>query len=262
MQQSKKSTLRIATLVFVFCLLGRIPHAWIPFSQQCLAPAYANAAEEGDAVKEEPTWEQPVERIPDPIEPINRAFFTFNDKLYFWALKPAAKVYSWCIPTDFRTAFQDAFSNSLFPVHFVNALLQGKWTKSGKEIARFAINTTLGCGGMFDIAKLKFNITTSQEDFGQTLGFYGMKPIMYLDLPFLGPSSLRDAVGTTGDAFMDPVYWAGLGWMEYLGYESGRFFNHESLRIGEYEDLKSWAVDPYSALRDAYAQMRAKQIRE
>ena len=218
--------------------------------------------EEGNLAKDEPTWDEPVATIADPLEPLNRAFFVFNDKLYFWALKPAAKVYSWYIPTGMRAAFRNAFNNSLFPGRFVNALLQGKWKKSGKEAARFFINTTVGFGGMFDIAKTHLNITTSEEDFGQTLGFYGMGPVIYLNLPFIGPTSVRDAIGTAADGVMDPVYWVGLDWLPYFGYCAGHVFNDSSLRIGQYEELKSMAIDPYAALRDAYAQMRAKQIRE
>jgi phospholipid-binding lipoprotein MlaA len=144
-----------------------------------------------------------------------------------------------------------------------NCLLQFKFRGAAKETTRFLINSTLGVAGFFDPAKKGFNIDKQQEDFGQTLGFYGIGPVFYVDWPILGPSSARDTVGFATDFFLNPWNYlfeypvlvsAGLGALDQV--------NNTSLTLGTYEDLKEAALDPYIAMRDAYYQYRLQKIQE
>ncbi|MGV8074518.1 MAG: VacJ family lipoprotein [Syntrophobacteraceae bacterium] len=200
--------------------------------------------------------------VADPLEPLNRVFFKFNDKLYFWFMKPLAKTYAAIVPEGLRIGIRNAFDNVLFPVRLVNNALQGKFAQAGGEVARFVINSTIGFVGMVDVANRDFGLPPHDEDLGQTFGHYGMKPVIYLDLPFLGPSSLRDSIGSIGDTALDPIFWATYNDLPAgAGVRVGKAMNNTSLMIGEYEDLKKSALDPYIALRDAYLQNRAKDVR-
>jgi phospholipid-binding lipoprotein MlaA len=211
---------------------------------------------------EEPFPEEaPPPTIADPIEPFNRALFVFNDKAYFWVIKPVAQGYRAVVPELMRISVRNFFSNLAMPIRFVNNLLQGKIRNSGVELLRFAINTTAGIGGLFDPAKNDFHISPRDEDLGQTFGKYGLGHGLYIVLPLLGPSSLRDAIGLAGDAFLDPVYYVGDTEI-MVGAKVLKTENAVSLRIGEYEDLIKSAIDPYVAVRDAYTQYRAEKVKE
>ncbi|MGA7103755.1 MAG: VacJ family lipoprotein [Candidatus Deferrimicrobiaceae bacterium] len=199
--------------------------------------------------------------LPDPLEPVNRALFVFNDKAYFWVMKPVAQGYRAVVPEVMRISVRNFFSNLAMPIRFVNNLLQGKIRNSGVELLRFALNTTAGIGGLFDPAKDDFRLLPRDEDLGQTFGKYGFGHGLYIVLPVLGPSSLRDTVGLAGDSFLDPV-----NYVEdtevIIGAKVLKAENEVSLRIGEYEDLKKSALDPYVAVRDAYSQYREKKVKE
>jgi len=194
--------------------------------------------------------------IKDPLEPVNRAFFQFNDKLYFWVLKPVAKGYTKVVPEPARRGVKNFFSNITTPVRLVNCLLQAEFEGAWVELERLAINTTVGVAGFGDPAKSKWNLAKRNEDLGQTLGAYGLGPSAYIVWPFLGPSSVRDTVGYVGDLFLDPINYL-VPYLDYnLGLKSYDTVNTTSLQQGEYEDLKNSALDPYVALRDAYGQYR------
>jgi phospholipid-binding lipoprotein MlaA len=213
---------------------------------------------EGDEETEEVSAEQ---EIADPIEPLNRVFFTFNDKLYFWVMKPASNLYAFFVPEWGRVRVRNAFSNIKAPIRLVNALLQLKMHTFGVELSRFILNSTVGIGGLFDIASRHPELVVGEEDFGQTLGSYGIGNGFYLLWPILGPSSLRDSVGLAGDYFLNPVsYITPTG--DYIAVRSGEEINDTSLRIGEYEDFKEAAIDPYISMRDAYTQYRRNKVRE
>ena len=203
----------------------------------------------------------PLKTIADPIEPINRAFFYFNDKLYFWLLKPVARGYGFILPQSVRIGVRNFFDNLGFPIRFVNCVLQGKFEGAGREANRFLVNTTGGLLGLFDVAEEKMGINEQDEDFGQTLGFYGLGPGFYINWPILGPSSLTDTVGIVGDIPLDPVSYTGETFIA-LPVRSFDLVNRTSLTIGEYEDLKRAALDPYVAMRDAYYQFRQNKIKE
>jgi len=207
----------------------------------------------------EPLPSKPPVRVADPIEPVNRAIFVFNDRLYFWLLKPVARGYAFVVPEPFRIGIRNALTNVAMPVRLVNSLLQGKGRGVGRELARFTINTTIGMGGLFDTAKNDWGIAASDEDTGQTLGTYGLGHGAYLVLPFLGPSSLRDAAGLGGDSLLNPINVL-VDFRTAVAIRAGKAVNDVSLRIGEYEDIKAAAVDPYLALRDGYVQHREGQV--
>lgn len=212
-----------------------------------------------DSVEPDPFEEKAAPTIADPIEPVNRALYVFNDKAYFWVMKPLAQGYSFFVPQAIRVSVRNAFSNIGTPARFANNLLQGEFRDSGVELLRLLINSTMGIGGLFDAARNIFHIEKKEEDLGLTLGTYRLGHGMYLMLPLLGPSSVRDGLGLAGDAFLDPIKY--LGDLEVvLGVQGGKGENELSLSIGDYEDLKKGALDPYIAVRDAYIQRRAKGL--
>ena len=220
------------------------------------------AAAEPAKKKEEDGEIEEEKDIADPFESLNRAMFTINDRLYFWVAKPAAKTYSFFVPEWGRVRVRNVFKNVAAPIRFVNSLLQFKFHAAAKEVGRFLVNTTAGIGGMFDILKDNPNAQPSEEDLGQTLGSYGIGNGFYLVWPVLGPSSLRDSIGLAGDYFLDPVSYItplGNGFVYVL---AGVRINDISLRIGEYEDLKESAIDPYVSFRNAYIQYRNKKVKE
>lgn len=221
------------------------------------------------SLTEEPSpsqTEQPAATIADPLEPVNRAFFHFNDKLYFWILKPVASGYKTIIPEDGRIGIRNFISNVKTPVRLVNCLLQAKFKGAGNETVRFVLNTTIGVAGFFDPAKKTFKIEKYDVDFGQTLGVWGIGPAFYLNLPILGPSSLRDGIGYVGDLFFDPQTYLAYFFLVEEIVNSATWgldkVNETSLTLGGYENLKKAALDPYIALREAYAQYRQNKIKK
>ncbi|MEO6202796.1 MAG: VacJ family lipoprotein, partial [Nitrospirales bacterium] len=150
----------------------------------------------------------------DPLEPVNSAVFEFNYRLDKYVVKPAAKVYNFFIPPDVQQSFSNVFQNIRFVPRLFNNLFQAKFQGAGIELSRFLINSTLGVGGLFDPAKIMFELETPQEDMGQTLGSYGVGPGPFLMIPFLGPFTLRDGIGVIGDSFLDPFNWLVLPFIE------------------------------------------------
>ena len=192
-------------------------------------------------------------QLADPIESFNRASFWFNDKLYFYLLKPVARVYR-VVPEQGRKSVSNFFSNLATPVRFANSLLQLKFNDAGRELGRLALNTTVGLGGLLDPAK-SLGMDKKEEDFGQTLGRYGAGQGFYLVIPFLGPSSLRDGVGRVADSFLDPMTYV-LDLPERIGAKAFDSVNYISLDKDTYESIKKDALDPYLFIRNAYAQRR------
>jgi phospholipid-binding lipoprotein MlaA len=221
------------------------------------------AAGEGEEGMREPSFAEespPAPKVADPLEPVNRGIFYFNDKLYRWVLKPVAKGYSYAVPEGVRIAVRNFFFNIATPIRAVNALLQGKFKAAGTELARFGLNTMVGFGGFFDAAKA-WNLPRADEDTGQTFGVWGIGNGFYLMLPFLGPSTARDTVGIVGDTFLDPTTYV-LRPVYAIGTRVIRSENDLSFRLNQYEELTGGAVDPYVAVRDAYLQYRANLVRK
>ena len=213
---------------------------------------------------EQPDFQEEPEAppIPDPFEKLNRAAFAFNDKLYFWVAKPVALGYNKLLPQTVRVGVRNFFSNLATPIRLVNCLLQAKWKGAGAEAARFGINTTAGVLGLADPAARKWNIRKQDEDLGQTLGKYGIGQGFYINWIFLGPSSPRDTVGLVGDSYLDPARYIIEDWEPRLGVKVYESENDLSLRVGDYEQLKKSALDPYVALKHAYIQNRQYRVED
>jgi phospholipid-binding lipoprotein MlaA len=208
----------------------------------------------------EKAGEETKAEIADPLEPFNRAMYQFNDKLYFWVLKPVAQGYGKVVPKAARVSVGNFFTNLAFPIRFVNCLLQANFEGAAAELGRFTVNTLWGIGGLLDPAASKdINLAKQDEDFGQTLGSYGLGQGIFITWPLLGPSSLRDTVGLVGDGFLSPYSYF-TPWYAGAGTKVYDKVNDTSLRIGEYESLTEAAIDPYVAIRDAYVQYRLKKV--
>jgi phospholipid-binding lipoprotein MlaA len=196
----------------------------------------------------------------DPLEPMNRVFFEFNDKLYYWVLNPLNKGYTAVLPLDVRFSIGNFVNNLAAPIRFVNNLLQLKISDAGVVLSRFLINSTLGVYGFGDPAMREFGLNPRQEDFGQTLGYWGVGEGIYLCLPVLGPSNIRDTVGFAADAYTHPmVYFVDDFWVS-AGYYSVSRVNLLSLNPDVYEDLKKYSLDPYVSMRQVYLDYRRKKI--
>ena len=144
----------------------------------------------------------------DPWESWNRKVQSFNDGVDDYAMKPVAKGYNWVMPDFANTAVSNVFSNIDDIGVTINDFLQGKFSQSGMDASRFIVNTTAGIGGLIDVATM-IDLPKHKEDFGQTLGFWGIPPGPYLVLPFFGPSSPRGVAGLAGDAAMNPITYIG-----------------------------------------------------
>lgn len=197
----------------------------------------------------------------DPLSGYNRVMTQVNDKLYFWILKPVSQGYQAVLPEDIRIAVGNFFNNLMMPVNVVNNLLQLRPKRAVTELTRFALNTTTGVLGFGDPASTSFNLKAYPEDFGQTLGHYGVGSGFHIVLPLLGPSNLRDTFGRIPDYYLDPISYLD-GTEEMLAVRAYKLVNHTSLHIGEYENLKADAVDLYTFLRDVYEKRRIEQIKE
>ncbi len=208
------------------------------------------------ALDDNATAPQEDTSIADPLEPFNRAMFAINDKLYFWILKPGATVYASVVPRQMRQGISNVFYNLGFPIRFVSNVLQFKLDKAFKETGAFFMNTTFGLGGLVRISDhIEPLKDLPPEDLGQALAYYGVGEGFYIVWPVLGPATLRTTVGRVGEYFLDPV--------NYLDNREARWaikgeevLNEASLHLGDYEDLKKAAFDPYEALKDFYIQHR------
>ncbi|OPY84839.1 MAG: putative phospholipid-binding lipoprotein MlaA precursor [Smithella sp. PtaU1.Bin162] len=217
----------------------------------------ANTDEYDDEMEEEGE----ATTIADPLEPFNRAMYHFNDKLYFWMLKPVAKGYGEVVPEKARISIKSFFSNLGFPIRFLSCLLQADFTGAATEAGRFSVNTLWGIGGLMDPAAGKeLDLQKQDTDFGLTLASYGVGHGFYIVWPVLGPSSPRDSVDIAGVYFLDPASYI-TPWYYDAVTKSMKIVNNTSLSIGEYEALQKAAIDPYVAMRDAYIQYRLNKVK-
>lgn len=194
---------------------------------------------------------------PDPWEGFNRAVFSFNDRLDRYALKPVAKGYKKVTPRPLRTGITNFFANLRMPIVLLNDLLQGKVRAAGSDGARFFVNSTLGFAGFVD-ASTVLGIARNDEDFGQTLGVWGVSSGPYLVLPFLGPSSARDSVGFAADVGTSPDTYV-LADELNVGLAAVNVVN---LRASLLEVEHIVQGDRYLFLRDLYLQRREFSVQD
>ena len=197
----------------------------------------------------------------DPWEPFNEKMFSFNYKLDKYVLKPVAKGYNFVMPDRLQQMIDSGFDNLLVVQRVVNNLLQGRPLGATAEAGRFLINSTVGIGGLFDIAKQEFNLQKTRADFGQTLGIWGIGPGPFLVLPLMPPLTVRDGIGTAVDGAMDPLsYVLPFIWTR-LGMKIGNMINDRSLNLDLYQGFEETTVDLYSAVRNGYLQRRENMIK-
>lgn len=225
------------------------------------APVRAQEQETPDLGPDPFAAEEAQLQVADPLEPVNRGIFWFNDKLYFYFLKPIARGYR-VVPEGVRTRVGNVFTNLAFPIRFVNNLLQLKFRGAAIEFDRFLIDSTIGIAGIFDPASNIKELKPQNEDLGQTFGRYGIGHGFYLVLPVIGPSSLRDGIGTAGDVFLDPWFYTGLNLVEQGGVKGFETVNRLSIDRDTYEQIKKDAIDPYLFMRNAYFQRRQAQVEQ
>jgi len=199
----------------------------------------------------------------DPMEPVNRAVFSFNDTADTYLMRPIANGYRWLVPKFIRNSIANIFDTLTQPAHFANALLQGQFKDAGSVLGRTGVNLTFGFLGMFDVAS-QMGIPNPKNDFGQTLAKWGWQSGgPFVMLPLLGPSNVRDTIGLGVDSVADVYYW--------------RFKHEKPLIYGEYalngiqsreqmldlmDNMKSSSTDYYAAMRTMYQQNRQKKINQ
>ena len=198
----------------------------------------------------------------DPWESFNEKMFWFNKEvLDRYILKPAATAWDFVLPDGVQRGLHNAFDNLKVVQRVVSNSLQLKFAGAAKEVARFAINSTVGLVGFFDVAKDGFGIEQSDEDMGQTFGVWGMGPGPYLVLPFLPPATVRDGIGYALDAAMTPLYYF-IPWYASIGANATDIVNERSLNLDRFERVEESTIDLYSAVRNAYLQRRAAAIKQ
>lgn len=244
---------------------GPLAPSTVYTGNQTLAPGAVTVRDNKDAVGIATNLDdydsEPVDSIADPLEPWNRFWFRFNDIFYMHVAKPVYNGWTYITPQFLRNGLSNLFYNIMFPTRFINSLLQFRLLEAGVEFSRFMMNV-MGSAGFANLAANKKTIVPVDpdgEDFGQTLGRWGIGPGFYIVWPFIGPSSLRDTFGRVGDWFTDPIFYV-QPWTVSWGAEAGFRFNDVGDVFPSYESLKSISIDPYLAMREAYSEMRKGQI--
>jgi phospholipid-binding lipoprotein MlaA len=204
----------------------------------------------------------------DPIEPVNRAIYKVNWFLDGLILEPAARIYRMVTPQFVRTGVTNFLANLRTPVVFVNDLLQGKPERAELTLGRFMFNTIMGVGGLIDVGGMLGMPERHHEDFGQTLGVYGVGPGPYLMLPLLGPSNVRDTVGQVVDLAFDPLTILGAIGIFIVPTELGlartgtEALSFRERNLENIDELRRSSIDEYAAVRALYRQLRASEIRD
>ena len=194
--------------------------------------------------------------LSDPLEGYNRWMFGVNETIYQNALEPVARAYRDAIHENLRLGIKNLFSNAMAPVRLVSSLLQLDFEKSGRVIARTLINTTLGLGGIADVAGEEYHIEGVGEDFDQLLGSYGIPTGPYVILPFFGPSTARNIVGRAADGFMSPTFFFAPSTGVSVSLTVEENINDASFIIDDKKQLEDSALDEYESVRDFYHQWR------
>jgi len=194
----------------------------------------------------------------DPLESFNRQVFEFNEGLDKVVLKPLAQVYDAVLPVPVQECLSNGFSNLREPSNALNNLLQGKGAEAISDVCRFAINTTVGLLGCFDVAT-RMGLEKHREDFGQTLAVWGVGNGPFLVLPLLGPSTIRDTAGIGVETVLDVNFW-----INNVSVRNTIFgvrtvsFRHELLKADDL--ISDAALDKYTFVRDGYLQRRRNLV--
>jgi phospholipid-binding lipoprotein MlaA len=198
----------------------------------------------------------------DPYEQTNRDFFALDQKFDHAVARPVAVFYNHAFPEVFRDGVHNALTNLNSPVVFANDLLQGETTRAGQTLGRTVVNSTLGLGGLVDLAA-KIGIPGHDEDFGQTLAVWGAQEGPYLVLPFAGPSNPRDVVGMGGDIAMDPFTWISFNNSTlWYGIRAGMgVIDLRARNVENLDQIERTSVDLYATTRSLYRQHRNAEIR-
>ena len=245
---------------------GAAPPAAAPVPAEFPPPPAPAAPPAGDDLDDLGPGEPAVAvaEVSDPLEPMNRMIFDFNEILQDLLLRPMSFLYNEYVPVDVRDVVHNFLQNLKSPTVLANDLMQGEGRRALVTVGRAAVNTTAGLGGLFDVAK-HVDLEAHDEDFGQTLAVWGVGEGFYLVLPVLGPSNPRDAVGRlVVDSFLDPLAL----WLENTGREdfaAGRLgltiVDEYALVADDLNDIKQTSIDYYAALRSLYRQKRKSDIK-
>ena len=199
-----------------------------------------------------------IERPRDPFERFNRSVYRMNDALDRGVARPVAQAYVKVTPAPVRSGVSNFFRNVNSPTVIVNSLLQAKPKAFATETLRLVVNTTVGIGGLFDPAS-QLGIPAGDEDFGQTLGRWGVRSGPYVVLPFLGPSTVRDTVGIAADQFTDPKYYLVKDFWVKFSLTVASLIDTRAGLLGT-DELLARSFDPYVFMRNAYLQRREFQV--
>lgn len=194
----------------------------------------------------------------DPLEPFNRGVYKFNDTVDKAVLKPVAKGYQAVVPDPLQLMVRSFFSNLGDVVVVVNDLLQFKLLQATSDAGRVVVNSTVGMLGLADVASV-VGMEKHSEDFGQTLGYWGLKSGPYLVLPLLGSSSFRDGIGTAVDGQFDPIWRTSKMAMRNKAIAAKTVSTRADL-LGAEKVLNEAALDPYVFVRESYLQHRQSQV--
>jgi len=200
----------------------------------------------------------------DPYEHFNRQVFDFNRSVDRAVIKPVAQAYVAVLPEPARDGIHNALTNLDLPITFANDILQGEVGRGGETLARFTLNSTMGIGGLFDVATTNFHIPFHTEDFGQTLAVWGVGEGPYLVLPIAGPDPPRDVAGQFVDIWLDPwTYWPPIRekfWWN-LGRNVVQGIDLRSRNLESLDSIERQSIDFYASIRSLYRQHRNNEIR-
>lgn len=236
-----------------------------PFIAPALGQDDDDDALDLDALFEEEFEKEAAFHINDPLERLNRAIFRFNDMAYTKAVKPFARAYTKVVPPPVQKGIGNVFTNLKFPSRFVSNVMQGRFPQAGRETGKFIVNSTVGIGGLFRASDDFEGLRTTNEDIAQAFSRWGIGHGFYVVLPLIGPTSLRDFVGDFADGAFEPLPepWS------LVDDSSARTALRAVDAINDlpgimalYDSMRRSAIDPYSSVRDAYAQQRARMADE
>ena len=226
-------------------------------------PLNANAADKTQVVSSLISNSSTIRGNGDPLEPLNRVVFKFNDLIYSVVLRPVAEIYRTVLPKIARDGVRNVLRNLNAPFVLINDVLQGEMDRAWNTSRRIVINSTIGFGGVYDAAGDIWGISAHSEDLGQTLGVWGVEEGFYLVLPVFGPSNPRDAIGLVSKSSLDPVS----QYLDNIDEKDGILARVLAVGIDQYagaiddlDRLKMSSLDYYAAVRSIYRQKRNLDI--